>query len=46
MTLLVGFGTSKCYKASVNESETITVAKPVMRTHGAVTAGWPCVERS
>jgi hypothetical protein len=45
MTLLVGFVTSKCYKATVNESETITDAKPVMRTPGSAQDG-PCVERS
>ena len=28
MTQPVGFGTGKCYKATVNESETITDAKP------------------
>jgi hypothetical protein len=46
MTQPVGFGTGKCYKATVNESETITDAKPVMRTPGHVSPERPCVERS
>jgi hypothetical protein len=29
MTQSIGFVTSGCYKATVNESETITDAKPV-----------------
>jgi hypothetical protein len=29
--MLVGFVTSGCYKATVNEPETITDAKPVQR---------------
>jgi hypothetical protein len=29
MTLFYGIKTSRCYKATVNESETITEAKPV-----------------
>ena len=54
MTLLFGFASDGCYKATVNESETITDAKPakagtsVMAAHafGSVFPGLPHVERS
>ena len=36
---LFGFGTAKCYKATVNESETITDAKPT--SFGSRFPGWP-----
>jgi hypothetical protein len=44
----VGFGTPRCYKATVNESETITDAKAAlaMRAQGSAGPAWTCVERS
>jgi hypothetical protein len=54
MTLLFGFASDGCYKATVNESETITDAKPAKagngvmaaRAFGSVFPGLPHVERS
>ena len=50
MSLQFGIETSRCYKATVNESETITAAKPVQaersRAPGCMFPGWPPVERS
>jgi len=50
MTLLFGFETTRCYKATVNESETITDAKTAwdMPPHapGSAFPAWACVERS
>lgn len=48
MTPLFGFETRQCYKASVNESETMTDTKAAwaMRALGSARPGWTCVERS
>ena len=48
MTLLFGFASDGCYKATVNESETITDTKAgrAMSALGSACPGWTCVERS
>jgi hypothetical protein len=48
MTPLFGFETPQCYKATVNELETITDTKAAlaMRALGSACPGWTCVERS
>jgi hypothetical protein len=49
MTLLSGAGRLRCYKATVNESETITAAKPPcceLQAFGFTFPAAPHLERS